>query len=309
MEESAKRKERLQAMRLEASRAVASAQHSHSFPSSIGQMQSLSPSPLPRLADRPPLETPPPARRFDFYTDPTSAVSASKRMRFSYAAGGFGPFSPQRPTPLPPPSFPYGPKNTYVDNTCPAFHQMPHQSDCSSHGTPSRVSHYSPWGSAIQFQTPSSGHQGSPVTGPGSWNASGGSSGHSFAARPSGSFSSSPHFRPGGSQLSNHRTNRPHSNLGRGRGSNSRLNRSGGKRDDIASYFMKSMLEDPWCDTEPVVGDILEPMSSPGYRRPESTSGKNNQMPETENNHKLDSNSSLAEFLAASLKETINDTD
>lgn len=97
-------------MRWEASRAVAFPQPSHSSPSSIGQMQSLSPSPLPLpwLADPPSLETPPPAPRFDFYTDPTSAFSASKRMRFSNASGGFGPFSPQRPTPPPPPSFPYG---------------------------------------------------------------------------------------------------------------------------------------------------------------------------------------------------------
>lgn len=208
-----------------------------------------------------------------------------------------------------------GTMNTYVDSSCPAFQQMPHQSDSSSYGTPSRVSHNSPWRSAIQFQTPLSGHQGSPVTGPGSWNASGGSSGHGFPVCPPGSFSSSPRFCPGGSQLSNPRTNRPYSNLGRGRGgqyddgSSSRRDRSGGK-DNIASYFMKSMLEDPWCDIEPVVGDISERISGPGYRLLESTSGKSNQILETENNHKLDSKSSrLAEFLAASLKEIVDDDD
>ncbi|KAG6515308.1 ribonucleoprotein RB97D-like isoform X1 [Zingiber officinale] len=202
-------------MRLEASRAVDSTQPSHS---SIGQMQYL--SSLPRLADHPPLQTSPPASRFNFYTDPTSAFSASKRMRFSDASGGFGPFCPQRPTPLPP-SFPYGTKNTYEASSCPAFYQMPHQSDSGSYGTPSQVSHNSP-----------------PITGPGSWNASGDSSGHSFAARPSGSFSSSPHFRPGGSQLSNHRTNRPHSNLGLG----SRAGRYGGGSIEVEAQPLHEMI-------------------------------------------------------------------
>ncbi|XP_074573273.1 protein SICKLE-like [Curcuma longa] len=325
MEESAKRKEKLQAMRLEAARAVAPHQPSHSSSFSTGQLPSPSPSllPLPRFADPPELETPPPAPRFDFYTDPTSAFSDSKRMRGADASGGFSPFAPRRPTPPPSPSFPYGMRNTYVDSSYPAYHQMPHSSESSSFRTPSRVSHNSSWRSPIQSQSPLSGHQGSPVTGLASWNTSGGSSGHGFQAHPSGSFVGSPHFSPGGNQLSNARTSSPYSNFGRGRGGQysggsgsraiggrgQRFNGRVSTRDDIASYFRKSMLEDPWRDMEPVVGDILEPMSGPGYWLPESVSGKKIKMPETEIRHKLDSKSSLAEFLAASLEETINDDD
>lgn len=209
-----------------------------------------------------------------------------------------------------------------MDSGYPAYHQTPYPSNSSSYRTPSRVSRDSSWRSPIQLQSSLSGHQGSLVTGLCSGNTSGGSSGHGFQAYPSGSFFISPRFSPGGSQLSSAGTNSPCSNFGRGRvgqysgGSSSRPNGGRGQRfhgkvstrDDIASYFRKSMLEDPWRDMEPVVGDILEPMAGPGYWLPESVK-KNSKVPETENAHKFDSKSSLAEFLAASLEETINDDD
>ncbi|KAG6506878.1 protein SICKLE-like [Zingiber officinale] len=327
MEESAKRKAKLQAVRLEAAQAVASNQSSHSSSSSTSFLPSPSPSllrlPPPRFGDRPELQTPPPAPRFDFYTDPMSAFSDSKRMRGADASGGFSPFSPRRPTPPSSPSFPYGIRNTYVDSSYPAYHQTPHPSDSSSYRMPSRVPHNSSWRSPIQSQSSLSGHQGSPVTGLGSWNTSGGSSGRGFQANPSGSFFGSPHFSLGGSQLSDAQTNSSYSDFGRGRGGQysggsgsrsiggrgQRFNGRVSTRDDIASYFRKSMLEDPWRDMEPVVGDILEPMAGPGYWLPESLSRKNSKVPETESRYKLESKSSLAEFLAASLEEAISDED
>ncbi|CAL9076556.1 unnamed protein product [Musa acuminata var. zebrina] len=329
MEDSAKRRERLQAMRTEASRAAASP---YSSPASAPV-----PLPLPLLSEPPvPLpggleSPPPPAPRFEFYSDPMSTFSAAKRMRgVGTGAAGFSPSSPYRPhppTPPPPPqsTFPSGIRNTYMDSSYASVQQfhMSQPPDSSSYGTPSHVPYNSPWRSPVRSPTPFSGYRGSPACGPGSWNRSSGSgsTGRGFSTYSSNSVPRSPHFGPVESPRSIAFSNSPQSITGRGRGrqfcggpsprpSGGRGRSFSGKasaREDIERYYLKSMIENPWDDLEPVVGNILEPMAGHGYWLPESISGKKSGVSETERRNQFSSKSSLAEFLAASLEEAVND--
>ncbi|XP_065032012.1 leucine-rich repeat extensin-like protein 5 [Musa acuminata AAA Group] len=327
MEDSAKRRERLQAMRTEASRAAASP---YSSPASAPVPLPL---PLPLLSEPPvPLpggleSPPPPAPRFEFYSDPMSTFSAAKRMRgVGTGAAGFSPSSPylpHPPTPPPPPpqsTFPSGIRNTYMDSSYASVQQfhMSQPPDSSSYGTPSHVPYNSPWRSPVRSPTPFSGYRGSPACGPGSWNRS---SGSGFPTYSSNSVPRSPHFGPVESPRSIAFSNSPQSITGRGRGrqfcggpsprpSGGRGRSFSGKasaREDIERYYLKSMIENPWHDLEPVVGNILEPMAGQGYWLPESISGKKSEVSETEKRNQFSSKSSLAEFLAASLEEAVND--
>ncbi|RZR79749.1 hypothetical protein BHM03_00005555 [Ensete ventricosum] len=338
MEDSAKRRERLQAMRTEASRAAAAP---YSSPASA-------PLPLPLLSEPPVpppggLESPPPpAPRFEFYSDPMSTFSAAKRMRGAgTGAAGFSPSTPYRPhhpTPPPPQStFPSdckmrmlgiawyislksGIRNAYMDSSYAShrFH-MSQPPDPSSYGTPSHVPYNNPWRSPVRSPIPFSGYRGSPASGPGSWNRSSGSgsTGRGFPTYSSNSVPMRPHFGPVESPRSIAFSNSPQSISGRGRGrqfcggpSGGRGRSSGGKasaREDIECYYLKSMTENPWHDLEPVVGNIMEPRAGQGYWLPESISGKKSEVSETEKRNQFSSKSSLAEFLAASLEEAIND--
>ncbi|WOK98506.1 WAS/WASL-interacting protein family member 1-like isoform X2 [Canna indica] len=365
MDESVKRRERLQAMRLEASHSAA-----HSQPSDLSPAPAVPPPtlPLPHLEDPQVFDSPPPVSRFDFYTDPTSAFSAAKRMRGATAAG-FSSSSPNRSHPLPPPSFPTGIRNNYVDSSYPSVHQfhpdsrpyqtpprgsyqtprVPHDSpwrspiqlptpfsgnqgypslhqfhpDSGSYQTPSCVPHNRPWRSPIQLPAPFSGSQGSPASGPGSWDRSDGSR-NGFPMYSSSSSLTSSHFGQGQSPMRNAGNGSPYPTSGRGRGRHfsggSSPRPSGGRgqsfnykasaKDDITRYYCKSMLEDPWRDLEPVIGNIMEPMAGPGSERKSNITetGSSSQF-KSKSSSQFKSKSSLAEFLASSLEEAINDED
>nr|XP_010932821.1 LOW QUALITY PROTEIN: protein SICKLE-like [Elaeis guineensis] len=259
MEDSAKRRQRLQAMRLEAE--ATSSSSSQSLNSSVPPSQ---PSPQlsnPLLDPPPASESSPPARRFDYYTDPMSAFSGAKRK------GGPGAYC----SPTPPPSRPnVGPRT---------FHMSHHQlhatqsQGSTSYQMPPQFSPNTSWRSPVQYSTPYRGYQGTPVGGSGVLTRSGGSFSDRCTSTPlSGGFS--PHHGRGGSHVSTPgMRGSPHSNSGRGkggrfsgyhsprwtRGQGSGSYRTGSDRQEIDHYYHKSMVKDPWRKLKPIVGDITKP--------------------------------------------------
>ncbi|KAJ8497731.1 hypothetical protein OPV22_008283 [Ensete ventricosum] len=189
------------------------------------------------------------------------------------------------------------------------FH-MSQPPDSISYNMPSCGPHSSPWRSLVPLLTPFSGHQGTPASGRASWNRSGGICG--FPTNSPISVLSAPHFGPWGSpnsiaessgtpqsisvggsslQISSGSSLKPAS-CGRGRSSNDKAS----VQRKPKRYYCKSMLEHPWRNLEPIVGNILEPMAGPGYWLPESISGKKCKVSETQSSNQLNSKWSLAEL-------------
>ncbi|KAH7687052.1 hypothetical protein IHE45_04G144400 [Dioscorea alata] len=321
-ESSEMRRQRLRALRMDADGASAPS------PSS--------PLPLlfnPLLHD-PPFSSPgidstPPSSRFDYYTDPMSAFSGSKRK------GAFPPSNTglsSSPVSRPPPPSPSsgGPRNFQMAAShAPAqqfqVNQSPNQNLQMHHPphTPSQQFHvnlspnqssqmyYPPGGSwrhPGQFGAPCSGYRGSPgFSGPrgppynyGSvfrsptWGSSGrGRNPMGYSGR--GRFHSIHESR---------HTNSPSpgwSHGGRGPGGSS-------AQQETEQLYNKSMLVDPWQNLKPVVGNILVPLAGPDFWLPKSLQAKKAKVvesgTETSNNSHQ---SSLAEYLALSLEEAIND--
>ncbi|CAL9080923.1 unnamed protein product [Musa hybrid cultivar] len=325
MEESTKRRERLRAMSLQASRAmVTTLEPSYSLltvPPPLLLLPQISNSPI---QPPPALECQPSISNSDFFiTDPLSAFTSSKRMRGVGAIGfnssshgvgtiGFTPSTPYHPAPSSFPTVIAGRGNNQ-------FH-MSQPPDSISYKMPSCGLHSSPWRSPVRLLTPFSGHQGTPASGRGSWNRSGGIRG--FPTNSPISVLSGPHFGPWGSpnsiaqssgtpqsisvrgsslQISSGSSLKP-ATCGRGQSSNDKAS----VQRKPKRYYCKSMLEDPWRNLEPIVGNILEPMAGPGYWLPESISGKKRKVSETQSINKLNSKWSLAEVLADSFEEAIN---
>jgi hypothetical protein len=129
------------------------------------------------------------------------------------------------------------------------------------------------WQSPIQFQTPMPGYQGNPFGAPSPYFASPGR----CLYPNSPSFGGFRHTNPsdGSSYITYGPRGSPYSSYRQGRGQNycrSSASRGRGGRLDPSSRnrsgwqyqmsYLKSIVDDPWMDSQPIVGNILIPMDS-----------------------------------------------
>ncbi|XP_008811621.2 protein SICKLE-like [Phoenix dactylifera] len=171
------------------------------------------------------------------------------------------------------------------------------------------------WRSPIQYSAPYTGCPATPVSGSSVSSRSGGSSCYSYRPTPvSGGFS--PHHGRGGSHLSNRgKRGSPHSNSGRGKGGrlsgNCSPRQTGGHghgfhhdgscQQDTGHYYRKSMVEDPWSELKPIVGDITKPRYWP-------LNSKKAKVIERGNEYQFSKTGGLAQFLAESFEEAVTET-
>ncbi|KAG0524835.1 hypothetical protein BDA96_06G002200 [Sorghum bicolor] len=239
---------------------------------------------------------PPPPQRFDYYTNPAAAFTSS------YSGGATNPT--------------WSHKRNYGSNYPPRQQHIPSQVHSPSL-MPQDAPGNSPWRSPMQFQDPMSGYQGAPPRAPPSW-------GSHCGPRGRGPYSNSPNFgfrhpNPGrgGSPMNYGPRGGPYSSYGRGREPNYFGNpgsRGRGGRGGVGfqnhpgwqgrSYFNKSMLDDPWLDLQPAVGNILIPRAEYDSNKswlPESLR-KRKETP-AQGQIKTTSGLSLAEYLDLSFNE------
>ncbi|PKA52425.1 hypothetical protein AXF42_Ash021179 [Apostasia shenzhenica] len=307
MEESTKRKERLQAMRLEAS---ITSTAGPSPPSS----STLTPLSNPLVHPMSPVfNTTSPLQRFDYYTDPMAAYSAEKRKM----VGGSGyvhqqPFSsPIRslsPISYWTPRAVAGPIERRISPAnAPPAHQSLSSPNWNSPGPQLARTPSGSWRGPTEHPSSISGNSKTPYTDPGYWNSSGSSDRRGYDHNSSSS-------RPGISHMSNAYSGRrgsPQSHSGRcrnsqlrGRGRYHKQNFGLGRL-EMEHLEIKSMVKDPWRKLKPVVGDILVPLLPEGSWLPKSISTKKAKVVESGTNTKTAQ--SLAEYLALSFEEAVND--
>ncbi|XP_041018916.1 protein SICKLE-like isoform X2 [Juglans microcarpa x Juglans regia] len=332
MEESAKRRERLKAMRTQADQAeVPNNAQSSGMPGCLS-------NPLVETATTAVRESYAP--RFDFYTDPMSAFSDSRKS--SKAGNQIRPdcFSSPRNNGSPmsrfSPSLP-GPRNPSL------AHQI------QSNWSPNQIVYQpqvmaSPHRSPVGTASPVSMHPQTPEF----WNGSTGPTSYSSSSNPSrGGHLPSPGFGPRGSPYSNTGQGRgywashspspgsgrggPHPTSGRGgsswygssrspglgqssgqgRGSHARF-LAPGRSLGPEQFYNESMLEDPWKFSKPVMWQSMHvsvnylntPDSSKNWTT-KSHSTKKARVSEALN--KSSNQPSLAEYLADSFKEAVDD--
>ncbi|KAJ6824931.1 DNA-directed RNA polymerase II subunit rpb1 isoform X2 [Iris pallida] len=249
MEESSeKMRERLQAMRTEASSSSPQPPPSPSLP-----------PPFQPLSN-PPLQPPPPplsggesSPRFDFYTDPMAAFSSAKRRTGT----------PSYRTPPPPTNFSPPVRShslmSYSSPRLPNF-QNSWRSPVPFPGSPNSNPSFYRGGSPVQFpQSPNPSPNprfyrgGSPVQFPQSPNPN-------------------PSFYRGGSGSPSLYSNSGRGSRGRSYGGSSGRGR-GGYGNEHEHFYIKAMVKDPWRKLKPVVGNILVPMGGSGSWLPRSIVG------------------------------------
>ncbi|XP_042520550.1 protein SICKLE-like isoform X1 [Macadamia integrifolia] len=313
MEESKKRRERLKAMQMEAADVEASNIADGSTPPGYLSNPRIEPSSVPLVEEAVP--------RFDFYTDPMAGSSGNKRWRStmqtpqnytSHTTSSGSPIS-RLPSSL------SGSRNPNVTPT-PA-HQYHINYSPNSYSPNQRIYEASnfggsdSWRSPVGSASPFHGHQGTP---PGVWNRSAGRAGYSFPFHsPRGRSFSSPPPGWGGSHSpysgrgSNHKfSNSPSFGSGRGGGRGRGLHAIASAHEKPYMFYNKTMLEDPWRLLTPVVRISVLPVStqhthdSPRSWLPNSLLKKAR---DSEAVNESNSQSSLAECLAASFEEAVND--
>uniref|UniRef100_A0A0A9D889 Uncharacterized protein n=1 Tax=Arundo donax TaxID=35708 RepID=A0A0A9D889_ARUDO len=318
-ESSSKRRERLLALRSAANASPAAAPP----PAPAGSLL-----PDPDLAGDNQASAPRPRQphRFDYYTNPGAAFSSA-----SYSGGGSKPvWSHKRknppncypPSPAPPPPPPYAGPGNYGSNYPPPHqHRMAPSPIDSPSPMPQDAPGSSPWRSPMQFQDPSSGYPGTPPGAPPPWGPHSGSpSRGSYPNSPSFGFRH-PHPGRGGGPMNYGPRGGPHWSYRRGRGQNYNnspgswerggrggvgfQNRSGWQ--DRRSFFNHSMVEDPWQDLQPIVGNILIPRGRSKSWLPELLRAKK-ETPAQGQIKMTSSGLSLAEYLDLSFNEVSNET-
>lgn len=197
-----------------------------------------------------------------------------------------------------------GPHN-YAGPNQPPMHQLGPQSYMPPHAPP--TAH---WRSPAQFQPQPPWSNQTPFSQPGSWQPTSGSHlGMPHINRPRSGFPNPSFVRDSSSGL----CPGPNPNFysgsrgtgGRGRGFHGRSGQS--------NYYSKSMVEDPWIELEPIVGNLLESLdvsgSGSGSRSwlPESLRKKDSTKPDKIGN-KYEKKLSLAEYLDLSINQTIDET-
>jgi hypothetical protein len=298
MEDAAKRRERLMALRSEAS------QRSGAPPPVPPLGAAELPDPLFSSSPRAEVPTHPP--RFDYYTNPSAAFSSAyilnKRKSSSFLSPGTYPASGPHPRPNVGPHNYTGPNQPPMRQLEPQFHIPPHAPPTTH------------WRSSVQFQPRPPGNMQPPSSGSGSWQPTGGSPFRMpYTNQPRSGFtnpcfvrdsSSGPHPSP-------NRNSNSYSGSrgtgGRGLGFNSRFSQS--------NYYCKSMVEDPWIELVPIAGNLLESLDSSGSGSgsgsrswlPESLRKKEISRPDKVGN-KYDKKLSLSEYLDLSFNQTIDET-
>ncbi|CAL5029071.1 unnamed protein product [Urochloa decumbens] len=302
-ESSSQRRERLLALRSAASAPPAGAPP----PAPAG---SLLPD-LDLAGDQAAAQDPRPPQRFGYYTNPAAAFSPS------YSGGATNPtWSHKRksppacynPRPAPPPPA-YG---NYGDNYPPHQHHLAPSPIHSPPLIPRDVRGSSPWRSPMQFQDPMSGYQGAPPGAPPPW-------GPHSSPLARGPYPNPPRFgfrhpNPGrgGGPMNYGPRGSPNSSYGRGRGpsnygssgSRGRGGRGSGFGWQDQSYFIKSIVDDPWVGLQPIVGNILIPRGDSESWLPKSLREKKE--PPAQGQIKSTSGLSLAEYLDLSFNEVSN---
>jgi hypothetical protein len=178
----------------------------------------------------------------------------------------------------------------------------------------------SPWQGPMQFQDPSSGYQGTP--GAPAWGPHSGSAGRGSYPNSCSFVFRHPNPGRGANPMSYRPRGSPHASYGRGRGQNYNSSpgswgRGGGRGavsfqynsgEDRRSYINKSMVDDPWQDLHPIVGNILIPRAwggsqswLPGSLREKKETSAHGQIKSTP------SGLSLAEYLDLSFNEASNE--
>ncbi|XP_021743742.1 uncharacterized protein LOC110709801 [Chenopodium quinoa] len=335
MEESEKRRERLRAMRLEAT--------TDAVPSSFPQqtLNSILPAPLLNNEDSDAAAaaavTPPP--RFDYYTDPMAAYSTDKRRPFT-------------PRPHVSPS-PQGPRNPQMPHPgAPQFqHNVAAHQGIYQGGDPNYNPGWpGPTSSPIGIRSPYLMHQGSPnfgaAPGRGHWfnnNPSPGPPG-TCGGSPYPLYQGSPNIRSppqGRGHWSSNSPRPPSPGPGRGGGPSPNVGRGRGRWDGIRmspspgysggrgrgrsydngqarSFYNKSMVEDPWASLTPVIwqgekeNDVKSFTNNRGYfqktptfQKPPSAKKPRVSNPFDASNSKK--SGSLADYLAESFNEDVEE--
>ncbi|XP_062225061.1 protein SICKLE-like [Phragmites australis] len=313
-ETSSIRRERLLALRSAANASPAAAP----LPAPAGSLL-----PDPDLAGDHQASAPPPRQphRFDYYTNPAAAFSSS------HTSGGSDPtWSHKRksppncypPSPAPPPYA--GPGNYGSNYPLPHQHHMAPSPIHSSSPMPRDAPGSSHWRSPMQFQDPMPGYQGTPGAPPPWGQHSGSPARGSYPNSPGFGFRH-PHPGRGSSPMSYGPRGGPQSSYGRGRGQNFNSspgswgrggrggvgfqNRSGWQ--DRRSFFNKSMVDDPWQDLQPIIGNILIPRDASKSWLPESLRAKK-EKPAQGQIKSPSSGLSLAEYLDLSFNDASNET-
>jgi hypothetical protein len=326
MDESEKRRERLKAMRMQADQTEGSSNVSSSaVPVSLSN---------PLIETSATIQAESRAPRFDFYTDPMSAFSDSKKRSKAgnpirqddfTSPNNYGSpmarFSPSLP----------GPRNPGM--TPPPAHQINHSSSPNQIMYRAQGPYYSsgPHRSPIGMAGPFSVQPQIPEV----WNRPMSPTGYRFPSNPSrGGYLPSPGFGPRGSPHLNtwqgrgHRVSHspsPGSGPGRGGGQwygssmSPGLGQSGGRgrgyRPRLSApeqFYNESMFEDPWKFLKPVVwrsvSAFVNSLNTPDSSKSWITKSPNTKKAKvSEPSNKSSSQPSLAEYLAASFNEAVND--
>ncbi|XP_043713880.1 protein SICKLE-like isoform X2 [Telopea speciosissima] len=277
MEESKKRREQLKAMQMEAAEAESSKIADSSTAPGYLFNPLVEPSTIPPVGESSPV-----VPRFDFYTDPMAASSGNKR------------WSSTMQTP-----------QNYISAT-------------TSSGSPiSRLSSSlsDSWRSPVGSASPFHGHQGTP---PGVWNRSAGRAGYSFPLNsPRGRSYRSPapgwggSHSPGSGRGSSHMfSNSPNLGSGQGGGRGRGLHAIVSAREKPYMFYNKTMLEDPWRLLTPVLRISVLPVNTqytPDLPRSWLRNSVLKKARVSATVNESNSQLSLAECLAASFEEAVND--
>ncbi|KAI3464980.1 hypothetical protein Pfo_021643 [Paulownia fortunei] len=320
MEESEKRRERLKAMRMEAARAGVNTDSESSGLASGGlsnpfiESENTSATPLQYTSTR-----------FDYYTDPMSAFSGSKRRHNISPQVSQGHYNtPPRPAyqgMTPAPVY----QNPAVNSPGQAVFQVPgahfNQSHVGSsmgaasplgrpHGNP--PSAWGGSGGAFNYSTPPNLSRGGKFTGPGF--RQGDSPYVNYGRGRGQGYNSSSHYDSGRGGSRYHDSGRgrarslgnsmsPGSGLSGRRGAGSRDAVSAELRPDL--YYRREMVEDPWKLLTPVIWKGVHALDSDKPWLPKSIGMKKSKV-SSEASQTSISQQSLAEYLAASFNEAVD---
>ncbi|WCJ24752.1 hydroxyproline-rich glycoprotein family protein [Euphorbia peplus] len=340
MEDSEKRRERLKAMRTEAAQADASSYVDASAASGFLANPLLE---SPATAQELPLPTP----RFDFYTDPMAAFSASRRtgagnqaaQEYCTPPSNISSPAPQfssRPSGLWNPRMATSPAHQMQSyhsvnpSMAPPTNQMQNYQSSNQRMDGAQGPYYNVASHGSPRFSPSPMHQGTHDPRGMSGRFAYSSASHRGSYPPA--YQGNPGFQPRGSPTFNdgHTWVTKSASIGsghRGRGNSSERNQgqwhgggrqsSGGGRgrgfrsqEELRpeSFYDKSMFEDPWQQLEPVVWR--------GANNPHSSSSSGSWLPASISKKakvsgpsiKLSSEQSLAEYLAQSFNEAASNT-
>ncbi|KAL9172579.1 hypothetical protein ABFS82_03G056800 [Erythranthe guttata] len=334
MEESEKRRERLNAMRTEAAQ-TRETTHPHNSLGGLSnpliESESASTAPLHHTS-----------QRFDFYTDPMAAFSGSKRRnnispQFPQTRYNTPPQRPlyegmlppppvyqnthvnapgQRILPVPepyfnqgsPPHFNQGPPPHFNQGPPPHFNQGPHFNQ-----SPRPNFYQSPQPHSNQSPRPHFNQSPRPNFNQNHVN---------YATPPNfprgGNNFTSPSFRQGDSSHTNYGRGRgeynsnSHNNSGRGGRGRSQGNRGAGSHNSVSAdqrpdlYYRKEMVEDPWKMLTPVIWKGVDALGSDQSWLPKSIAVKRAKVSPEAAKTSI-SQQSLAEYLAASFNDSTDE--